>query len=71
MCEVKRSEVRGERRLKKDEVPEEEGGGRGRQMQRETDSVRKACVHETQSNAFTDGGEIHTFPAQRWFASEV
>lgn len=60
--------------MKKDEVPEEEEeGGGGRQMQRETDSVRKACVHELRSSTFTDGvvGEIHTFPAPRWFAEEV
>lgn len=60
--------------MKKDEVPEEEEeGGGGRQMQKETDSVRKACVHELRSSTFTDGvvGEIHTFPAPRWFAEEV
>lgn len=43
-------------------------------MQRETDFVRKAYVHGPQSSAFTHGGrggEIHTVPAWRWFASEV
>ena len=68
----RRSEVReGWRRMK---VPEGGGGGRGRQMQKETEFVRKACVHQPWCSAFTDGGrnpQIHTFPAKRWFASEV
>lgn len=42
--------------MKEDEVPEEEEGGGGKQMQKETDFVRKAYVHEPQFSAFTDGG---------------
>lgn len=60
MCEVKRSEVKGDRGLKEDEVPEGGGGGGGRQMQRETDFVRQACVHEPPSSAFMDRGEKST-----------
>lgn len=64
MCEVKRSEVKGDRGLKEDEVPEGGGGGGGRQMQRETDFVRQACVHEPpEQRLHGQGGEIHTFPA--------
>lgn len=39
-------------------------------MQKETDFVRKACVREPRSIALTDGGEIHTSPALRWFGSQ-
>lgn len=57
--------------MKEDEVPEGGGGG-GRQMQRETDFVRKACVHEPPDQRLHEqGGEIHTFPAWRLFSSEV
>lgn len=50
--------------MKKDEVPEEEEGG-GRQMQKETDFVRKACVHEPRSSAFTDGGRNPHFSSTK------
>ena len=60
MCEVKRSKVRGERRLKEDEVPEEEGGG-GRQMQKETDLLERPVFVNPGPAHFTDWGEIHNF----------
>lgn len=67
----RRSKVReGWRRMKSQKKEEEEEGG-GNKMQKRTDFVRKACVHEPRTSIFTDLGEIHTYPLRRRFASEV
>lgn len=63
MCEVKRSEVRGERRLKQDRVPEagRRGGGGGRKEANAERSVREVRSR-TRTAAPRSGRDPH-FPS--------